>query len=63
MIQKLEVTDDCDPYNSALDKHEVSLENFDMDTNDQSKLGPEPEIGKKTKRDQNKKLLVVVILL
>jgi hypothetical protein len=40
-----EVKDGCDPSKSALDKNEVSHENFDMDTNDQSKQGPEPEIG------------------
>jgi hypothetical protein len=40
-----EVTDGCDPSKSALDKNEVSHENFDMDANDQSKQGPEPEIG------------------
>jgi hypothetical protein len=39
------VTDGSDPSKSALDKHEVSHENFDMDANDQSKQGPEPEIG------------------
>jgi hypothetical protein len=36
----------CDPSKSTLDKHEVSHENFDMDAIDQSKQGPEPEIGK-----------------
>jgi hypothetical protein len=40
-----EVTDGCDPSKSALDKNELSEENFDMDANDQSKQGPEPEIG------------------
>jgi hypothetical protein len=40
-----EVTDDCDPFKSALDKNEVSHEKFDMDANNQSKQGPEPEIG------------------
>jgi hypothetical protein len=40
-----EVTDGCDPSKSALDKHEVSHENFEMDANDQSKQGLEPEIG------------------
>jgi hypothetical protein len=40
-----EVTDGCDPSKSALDKNEVSHENFDMDANDQSKQGPVPEIG------------------
>jgi hypothetical protein len=40
-----EVTDGCDLFKSALDKHEVSHENFDMDANDSSKQGPEPEIG------------------
>jgi hypothetical protein len=39
------VTDGCDPSKSALDKNELSQENFDMDSNDQSKLGPEPKIG------------------
>jgi hypothetical protein len=29
-----EVTDVCDPSKSALDKHVVSHENFDMDAND-----------------------------
>jgi hypothetical protein len=33
------------PSKSALDEHEVSGENFDMDANDSSKQGPEPEIG------------------
>jgi hypothetical protein len=40
-----EVTDGCDPSKSALDKNEVFHENFDMVANDQSKQGPEPEIG------------------
>ncbi len=40
-----EVTDGCDPSKSALDKNEVSHENFDMDANDQSKQGQVPEIG------------------
>ncbi len=40
-----QVTDDCDPSKSALDENEFSNENFDMDVNDQSKQGPEPEIG------------------
>jgi hypothetical protein len=40
-----EVTDGCDPSKSALDKNEVSHENFDMDANYQSKQGPESEIG------------------
>jgi hypothetical protein len=35
----------CDPSKSALDKNELSQENFDMDANDQSKQVPEPEIG------------------
>jgi hypothetical protein len=39
-----EVTDGCDPSKSALDKNELSLENFDMDANDQPKQGPESEI-------------------
>jgi hypothetical protein len=40
-----EVTDGCDPSKSASDKNEVSHEKFDMDANNQSKQGPEPEIG------------------
>ncbi len=40
-----EVTDGCDPSKKALDKTEVSHKNFDIDANDQSKQGPEPEIG------------------
>jgi hypothetical protein len=39
------VTDGCDPSKKALDKTEVSHKNFDIDANDQSKRGPEPEIG------------------
>jgi hypothetical protein len=41
-----EVTVGCDPSKSALEEHEVSHENFDMDASDSSKQGPEPEIGK-----------------
>jgi hypothetical protein len=40
-----EVTDGCDPSKKALDKTEVSHKNFDIDANDQSKHGPEPEFG------------------
>jgi hypothetical protein len=43
---KSEVTDVSDTSMSALNKIEVSHENFDMDANDQSKQGPVPEIGK-----------------
>ncbi len=39
-----EVTDGCGPSKSALDKHEVSHEKFDMDANYSSKQGQEPEI-------------------
>ncbi len=38
----------CDPSKNALDKKEVSHQNFDMDANDQSKQEPEPEIGTQT---------------
>jgi hypothetical protein len=40
-----EVTEGCDPSKKALDKTEVSNKNFDIDANDQTKQGPEPEIG------------------
>jgi hypothetical protein len=40
-----EVTDGCDPSKNALDKNELSRENFGLDANDQSKQGPESEIG------------------
>ena len=40
-----EVTDGCDPSKKALDKTEVCHKNFDIDANDQTKQGPEPEIG------------------
>ena len=39
-----EVTDGCGPSKSALDKHEVSHEKFDIDANYSSKQGQEPEI-------------------
>jgi hypothetical protein len=45
-----EVTDGCDPSKNALDKNEVSHENFDMDANHQSKQRPEPEIGTETQK-------------
>ncbi len=40
-----EVTDGCDPSIKALDKTEVCHKNFNIDANDQTKQGPEPEIG------------------
>ncbi len=40
-----EVTDGCNPSKKALDKTEVCHKNFDIDANDQTKQGPEPEIG------------------
>jgi hypothetical protein len=45
MIQNQKLQDGCDPSKKALDKTEVSHKNFDIDANDQSKQGPEPEIG------------------
>jgi hypothetical protein len=46
-----EVTDGCDPSKSALDKNEVSHENFDMDANDQSKQVPVPTIGTENQKE------------
>ncbi len=40
-----EFTDGCDRSKKALDKTEVCNKNFDIDANDQTKEGPEPEIG------------------
>ncbi len=40
-----EVTYGCDPSKKALYKTEVSHKTFDIDANDQTKQGPEPEIG------------------
>ncbi len=40
-----EIIDGCDPSKKALDKTEVCHKNFDIDANDQTKQGPEPEIG------------------
>ena len=57
-----EVTDGCDPSKKALDKTEVCPKNFDIDANDQTKQGPEPEIGTETNMNQNQKLQRVVIL-
>ncbi len=45
-----EVTDGCDPSKKALDKTKVSHKNLDIDANDQSKQGPEPEIGTKNQQ-------------
>ncbi len=50
-----EVTDDCDPFKKALDKTEVCHKNFDTDTNDQTKKGPDPEIGTENNMNQNQK--------
>jgi hypothetical protein len=35
----------CDPSKKALDQTKVCHKNFDIDANDQTKQGPEPEIG------------------
>ncbi len=40
-----EVTDGCNPSKKEFDKTEVFHKNFDIDANDQTKQGPEPEIG------------------
>ncbi len=50
-----EVTDDCDPSKSALDEDEVSHENFDMDANDSSKQGSEPNQSSKSMRTHGRK--------
>jgi hypothetical protein len=57
-----EVTHGCDPSKKALDKTEVCHKIFDIDANDQTKQGPEPEIGTENQLNQNQKLQRVVIL-
>jgi hypothetical protein len=52
-----EVTDGFDPSKSALNKHEVSHENFDMDANDSTKQGSEPEIGTENKNGPESKVI------
>jgi hypothetical protein len=45
------VADGCDSSKKALDKTKVSHKNFDIDANDQSKQGPEPEIGTENQQE------------
>ncbi len=44
-MQYLHSTNGCDPSTKRLDKTEVCHKNFDIDANDWTKQGPEPEIG------------------
>jgi hypothetical protein len=49
-----EVTDGCDPSKKALDQTKVCHKNFDIDANNQTKQGPEPErLVQKTTMNQN----------
>ncbi len=45
MIQNQKLQMVAFPSKKALDKTEVSHKNFYIDANDQTKRGPEPEIG------------------
>jgi len=43
-------------FKKALDRAEVCCKNFDIDANDQTKQGPEPEIGTETQNGQESKV-------
>ena len=57
-----EVTDGCDPSKKVLDKTEVCHKIFDIDANDQTKQGPEPEIGTENQQGPETEVTRVVIL-
>jgi hypothetical protein len=55
-----EVSDGCDPSTTtkALDKTEVSHKNFDIDENDQTTQGTEPEIGTENQQGPESEVII-----